>query len=48
MSPIPVLPLKIEDIPDEITDEVLTKLAQSFVILTNYTAVEYERCGKER
>jgi len=45
MSPIPNLPLKPDEIPETIDEDTILKLAQSFVILTNYTATQYQRCG---
>ena len=47
MGPIPALPLKTDQIPETVDDAVILKLIQSFVILTNYTALEYQRCGVE-
>lgn len=45
MSLPPELPLRPEDVGDELTGEQLPLLAQSFVVLVLYVEAQYRKCG---
>lgn len=48
MDKIPILPLKAEDVPETIDDATILALVQSFVILTAYTATQYQKCASDK
>lgn len=45
MDKIPLIPLKADQIPTPLDEATLVKLVQSFLILTNYVALQYQRCA---
>lgn len=47
MDPVPDVPLDPSQIGDELTTEQIVKLAQSFLILTNYVETQAKKCQVE-